>query len=179
MTDRSAERTTLLLRRDRLEALARPAAYRMTNSFLRQHDVYSRYLGMRPNKLLVYLVIVVATVQRLMRGGLPPHWLGTARMNRGVVGYISRRGIAGATGLPRENVRRIVDELAAEDMLIVGPRGSVANKGGLMEKPETMPILIEVAQEIAASAELLIRLGILEIRVAPAGSGDDGEAAGA
>lgn len=164
MTDAAIEKTILVLRRDRLEALARPAAYRMTNSFLRQHDVYARHLGMRPNKLLVYLVILVATVQRLMRGGLPPHWLGTTRMNRSIVGYISRRGIAGATGLPRENVRRIVEELATEDRLIFGPRDSVANKGGVMERPETMPILIEMAQEIAASAELLIHLGILELK---------------
>lgn len=164
MADAAIETTSLVLRRDRLEALARPAAYRMTNSFLRQHDVYARHLGMRPTKLLVYLVILVATVQRLMRGGLPPHWLGTARMNRSIVGYISRRGIAGATGLPRENVRRIVEELAAEDRLIFGPRGSVANKGGVMDRPETMPILVEMAQEIAASAELLIRLGILELK---------------
>jgi hypothetical protein len=166
MTDAAAETTSLVLRRDRLEALARPAAYRMTNSFLRQHDIYTRHLVMRPNKLLVYLVIVVATVQRLMRGGLPPHWLGTTRMNRSIVGFISRRGIAGATGLPRENVRRIVDELADEDRLIFGPRGSIANKGGVMERPETMPILFELAQEIAASAELLIRLGILEVKQA-------------
>jgi hypothetical protein len=166
MTDATAESICLVLRRDRLEALARPAAYRMTNSFLRQHDVYARHLEMRPNKLLVYLVIVVATVQRLMRGGLPPHWMGTTPMNRSIIGFISRRGIAGATGLPRENVRRIFDELADEDRLIFGPRGSVANKGGVMERPETMPILVELAQEIAASAELLIRLGILEMKPA-------------
>jgi hypothetical protein len=164
MIDAAVATTSLILQRDKLEALARPAAYRMTNSFLRQHDIYTRHLGMRPNKLLVYLVIVVASVQRLMRGGLPPHWLGTMRMHRGIVGYISRRGISGATGLPRENVRRIVDELAAEDRLIFGPRNSVANKGGVMERPETMPMLIEMVQEIAASAELLISLGILEIR---------------
>jgi hypothetical protein len=155
---------SLALRRDRLKAVARPAAYQMTNSFLRLHDVYTRHLAMRPNKLLVYLVIVVATVQRLMRAGLPPHWLGTGRMNRSVVGYISRRAIAGATGIPRENVRRIVDELAAEDRLIFGPRDSIANKGGVMERPETLPILIECAQEIAAAAEVLIQLGVIEIR---------------
>jgi hypothetical protein len=171
MTDAAAETASLVMRQDRLEALARPVAYRMTNSFLRQHDVYTRHLGMRPNKLLVYLVIVVATVQRLMRGGLPPHWLGTTRMDRSIVGFISRRGIAGATGLPRENVRRLVDELAAEERLIFGPRGSVANKGGVMERPETMPILVELAQEIAASAELLIRLGVLELKQSNAADG--------
>jgi hypothetical protein len=166
MTDAAPETTSLVLRHDRLKALARPAAYQMTNSFLRQHDVYARHLGMRPNKLLVYLVIVVATVQRLMRAGLPPHWLGTTPMHRGIVGFISRRGISGATGLPRENVRRIVDELAAEERLIFGPRGSLANKGGVMERPETIPILLELAHEIAASAELLMRLGILELKQA-------------
>lgn len=164
MTEPSARLTRLVLRQDTLETLARPAGYRMTNSFLRQHDIFSRHLGMRPNTLLVYLVIVVATVQRLMRGGLPPYWQGTTRMNRSVVGYVSRRGIAGATGLPRENVRRIVDGLAADDRLIFGPRGGVANKGGVMDRPETLPILVELATEIATSAELLIRLGIIEIK---------------
>lgn len=177
MTDLPGEMTPdnaiITVRRERLNALARPAAYRMTNSFLRQHDVFARHLGMRPNKLLVYLVIVVASVQRLMRGGLPPHWLGTQRMNRGVVGYISRRGIAGATGPPRENVRRLVDELAAEERLIFGPRGSVANKGGVMERPETIPILTEVAMEIAATAELMLRLGIFEVRTATNVDGEE------
>jgi hypothetical protein len=167
MIDAATQRITLTVQADHLQALARPAAYRMTNSFLRQHDVFTRHLGMRPNKLLVYLVIVVATVQRLMRGGLPPHWLGTARIHRGVVGFISRRGIAGATGLPRENVRRIVEELTTEDRLIFGPRGAIANKGGVMERPETMPILVELAHEVAESAALLIRLGIITIEQAP------------
>jgi hypothetical protein len=167
MADNISQKISLVLQPDQLVAMARPAAYRMTNSFLRQHDVYTRHLGMRPHKLLVYLVIVVATVQRLMRGGLPPHWLGTTRMERSVIGFISRRGIAAATGLPRENVRRLVEELDAEQRLTFGPRNSVANKGGLMERPETLPILTEMVQEIAASAQLLIRLGILTIETEP------------
>lgn len=35
---------------------------------------------------------------------------------------------------------------------------------GVMDRPETMSLLAEMAQEIAASAELLIRLGIIEIK---------------
>jgi hypothetical protein len=36
-----------------------------------------------------------------------------------------------------------------------------------MERSETMPILVDVAHEIAASAELLIRLGIIVIEESP------------
>ncbi|MEY2884615.1 MAG: hypothetical protein RL490_2339 [Pseudomonadota bacterium] len=161
MTDDS--NIALHVRADRFTTVGRPAAYRLANGFLRQHDAFDRHLGLRANKLLVFLVIIVATIQRLVRSGLPPHWLGTAPLDRDAIGFISRRGIARTLDLPPESVRRIVAELEADDWLSLDPRGMIANKPGMMERPETMALLVELAHDVAASAELMIRLGIIEV----------------
>lgn len=117
---------------------------------------------MRPAKLLVFLVIVTAAVQRLMRDpGLPGELRSTARMPRSNIGYISRRAIAAATGLPRENVRRIVAELLAEGRLITGPRGALANRGGLMEAAEVIEALRRLLAEHARTSDTLRDLGVL------------------
>ncbi|OYU15878.1 MAG: hypothetical protein CFE37_03695 [Alphaproteobacteria bacterium PA4] len=160
----------LHVRAERFVTVGRPAAYRLASSFLRQHDAYGRHLGLRANKLLVFLVIIVATIQRLVRSGLPPHWLGTAPLDRSAIGFISRRGIARTLDLPPESVRRIVAELDANDWLSMGPRGMIANKPGMMERPETMALLAELAHDVAASAELMIRLGLIEIERAGTGA---------
>jgi DNA-binding IclR family transcriptional regulator len=44
-------------------------------------------------------------------------------MARTFINYSTRRAIAEATGLPRENVRRTIDELTNEGLLITDDRG--------------------------------------------------------
>jgi hypothetical protein len=44
-----------------------PASYALVNAFLAQHAILSEALEMRPAKLLVYLVICAAAVQRVLR----------------------------------------------------------------------------------------------------------------
>jgi hypothetical protein len=145
-------------------AAARSASYALVNGFLAQHAILSDALGMRPAKLLVYLTICTAAVQRLIRDpDLPEDWRGTARMPRAVIGYISRRGLAAATGLPRENVRRIVDELLAEDRLLIGPRGAVANKGGLLENQRLLAALQQLLAEHARTGQQLADAGVLDV----------------
>jgi hypothetical protein len=157
-------RTALSADHAAFPAAARPASYALVNGFLAQHAILSDALGMRPNKLLVYLVICTAAVQRVLRDpALPQTWRGTARMPRTVIGYISRRGIAAATGLPRENVRRIVEELLAEDRLLTGPRGAVANKGGLLESERLLAGLQQMLAEHARTSQQLADAGVLKI----------------
>jgi hypothetical protein len=145
-------------------AAARPASYALVSGFLAQHAILSEALEMRPAKLLVYLTICIAAVQRVIRDpALPEDWRGTERMPRAVIGYISRRGIAAATGLPRENVRRIVDELLAEDRLLTGPRGAVANKGGLLESRRLLDALQQLLGEQARTSQQLADAGVLKV----------------
>ncbi len=89
-------------------------------------------------------------------------------MPRAVIGYISRRAIAAATGLPRENVRRIVNELIAEDRLLIGPRGALANKGGLLESQRLLDSLHALLVENARVAQALVDAGALTLSAAPA-----------
>jgi hypothetical protein len=144
-----------------LEA-ARPASYAMVNSFLAQHWALSSTLQMRPAKLIVFLTIVTATVQRTMRqDALPDDLRGLATMPRDYINYSTRRAIAEATGLPRENVRRIVDELMHEDLLITDARGRIANKGQILARPGVVAALKTLLEEQAKVTEVLLATGAL------------------
>jgi hypothetical protein len=115
---------------------------------------------MRPAKLLVFLVINIASVQRVMRDpAFPDGWRGTTQLPPDVIGYVSRRAIAAATGLPRENVRRIVAELIAEDRLWIGPRGTVANRAGILESQPVIDALQAMLVEHARITQMMIDAG--------------------
>jgi hypothetical protein len=162
-------RTSLSADHAAFATAARPASYALVNGFLAQHAILSEALAMKPAKMIVYLTICTAAVQRVIRDpALPEGWRGTARMPRSVIGYISRRGIAEATGLPRENVRRIVDELLAEGRLLTGPRGAVANKGGLLESQLLLDALQRLLAEHARTGQRLVDAGVLSIVAAEA-----------
>jgi hypothetical protein len=164
MSHAPAERLLIKVESDRFAAAARPVGFAMINAFVTQHAIISKALDMRPAKLLVYLVICIAAVQRVLRDpALPPDWRGTARMPRAVIGYVSRRAIAEATGLPRENVRRIVAELIAEDRLLVGPRGAVANRGGLLESERLLESLREQLALTARTMQALADAGVISV----------------
>jgi hypothetical protein len=157
----------LVVNRDRFVERARPTGYLLVNSFLSQYGIVRAALALPPAKVLVFLTIVAATVQKLMRKSeLPADLNGTAPVPRAMWGYISRRSIAASTGLPRENVRRIVNELLLQDWLITDSRGAVANanRGQLMSRPEVLDGLEQLVREIAQVAEKLIEAGVIEIK---------------
>lgn len=150
---------------DRFREAARLAGYQLANSFVAQHTILSAALNMKPVKLLVFMTIATATVQRFMRQrDIPGELVGTQRLSRDFIGYISRRAIASATGLPRETVRRAIIELEHDGLLISGPNGSVANKGQILERPEIVEALRLLTHEISSSAEKLVNLSILEMK---------------
>lgn len=137
----------------------------MVNSFLAQHWAMSSALQMRPAKLLVFLTIVTATVQRTMRhDALPEDLRGIVPMARTFINYTTRRAIAEATGLPRENVRRIVDELMKEGLLITDARGRIANKGQILARPGVVGALQAMLEEQAKVADMLLAMGALDIK---------------
>lgn len=170
MTDTSERHRQFRVRSNRnafLEA-ARPTAYAMVNGFLVQHWAMSSALQMRPAKLLVFLTIVMATVQRTMRhDALPDELRGVAPMARSFINFSTRRAIAEATGLPRENVRRIVDELTKEGLLVTDARGRIANKGQILAKPGVLSALQVMLAEQARTADELIATGALEVSGIP------------
>lgn len=155
---------TITIDTERFAAEAWMMAYAMVNAFVTQHSIVTEALAMRPAKLLVFMVIIVATVQRSLRDpDFPVELHGSARMARAQVGYISRRAIAEASGLPRENVRRIVEELLEEGRLIVGPRGGVANRGGLLEAQAVQEGIYRLLAEQAKTAQRLFDAGVFAL----------------
>jgi hypothetical protein len=142
---------------------ARLAGYQLANSFVRQHMILSNALKMKPAKMLVFMTIVTATVQKFMRQhDFPTELAGTQALAREHIGYISRRATAEATGLPRETVRRAIIDLDADGMLVFGPRGSVANKGQILARPEVVEGLRLLTHEASATATKLVNLDILQ-----------------
>lgn len=143
---------------------ARIAGYQMANSFVNQHRILSNALNMKPTKMLVFMTVVTATVQKFMRQReFPTALAGTEPLSRDFIGYISRRAIAEATGLPRETVRRVIIDLEKDGLLVFGPNGSVANKGQILARPEIVESLRLLSHEISATAEKLINLEIVTI----------------
>lgn len=165
MAVKTSGKVVAVVNDDKFRETARLAGYQMANSFVAQHMILSAALDMKPVKMLVFMTIATATVQKFMRQReIPEELAGTQRLSRDFIGYISRRAIASATGLPRETVRRAIIELENDGLLISGPNGSVANKGQILERPEIVDALRLLTHEISSSAEKLVNLRILEIK---------------
>jgi biotin operon repressor len=164
MAVKSSGKVVAVVDDDKFREAARLAGYQLANSFVAQHMILSAALNMKPVKMLVFMTIATATVQKFMRQReIPDELVGTQRLSRDFIGYISRRAIASATGIPRETVRRAILELENDGLLISGPNGSVANKGQILDRPEIVEALRLLTQEISSSAEKLVNLDILQI----------------
>jgi hypothetical protein len=136
----------------------------MINAFVAQHAIISEALAMRPAKLLVYLVIIVATVQRMMReNDLPEDIRAGSKIPVDKFGFISRRAIAAATGMPNENVRRLVSELLADGLLITGPAGGVRNIGGNFQNPRVLAGLHQMFAETVRLQQHFLDLGVTKV----------------
>jgi hypothetical protein len=60
-------------------------------------------------------------------------------------------------------VRRIVDELIKEDLLITDARGRIANKGQILAKPGVLDAIQALLEEHAKVTEVLLANGALEL----------------
>lgn len=149
-----------------LQRELRLAAYLSSNSLLVQHGLLSG-LGMSPAKLLVYLTISTSTIQRFMRqGDIAPDLRGSAPLDDTMVGHISRRAVAAATGIPRENVRRIIVELIAEGRVIDWPGQGLTASRALLSQAFAQDATRAIVGELARLCDSLLRAGVLTIETA-------------
>ena len=93
---------------------------------------------------------------------IPEYFTGTDILPREWVVPITRNAIASATGLPRETVRRQVEKMIARGLLIEDPRGGVTPPPGMIDHLSLGPILEPILTEFTRTAEMLIRLGIID-----------------
>lgn len=145
------------------EVEARAAAYIVGNGYLALHAILAINIEMPPTKLLLYVTILIAAVQRVMRSGdLPQPLHGTAALPIELTGFISRRGLASATGVSRETVRRYVSEMLDEGLLITGTQGRIAAQPGILAQPHIQNCLYAMLREFSSISERLHRLGVLQ-----------------
>lgn len=149
------------------DAQGRTVLYEIGNNFLVVHNILTDLLGLRPVAVLVWLTVAIATVQRFMREASPePGLLTRAPLPIEHAGAISRRGIARATGLPAETVRRSVAALLAAGLLESAGRNNVRTPPGVAQNMPNDRV-VEALNAIALMTERLNRAGVL--RTAPAG----------
>jgi hypothetical protein len=142
----------------------RTLSYAMINAFVAQHAIITETLAMRPAKLIVYLTIIASTVQKLMRDPHPSEaFRAGVRLPPDTLGYISRRGIASATGMPNENVRRIVVELIADGLVVAGPAGGVRGAGGNLQNPRVVEGLKQLFAENMRIQQIFLDAGAIDI----------------
>jgi hypothetical protein len=119
---------------------------------------------MRPAKLLVYLVITAATAQKVMREpGASDEFRAGAIIAPEKLGQISRRAIATATGIPNENVRRIVNELIAEGLVMLGPSRGVRNTGGNLRNVRLVDALKQLFAEHLRTQQIFLDSHAVEV----------------
>src|SRR5271165_4200869 len=141
------------------------AGYAIINSFLKQQVILNDYLDMRSTHATIYWTVAVSMVQKFVRRpGGADEYRGVALLPDTMLGSISRRAIASATGLPRETVRRVVGDLLASGHLIeVGRSGVMCRRGELLSEDAQAGVL-RLAKEISSLVDELSRLGVIVAR---------------
>jgi hypothetical protein len=146
------------------DAELRTLSYAMINSFVAQHAIISEALAMRPAKMIVYLTIIASTVQKAMRVPAPSdEFRAGAKIPPEKFGHISRRALAAATGLPNENVRRIVNELIDEGLVTVGSSRGVRNTGGNLQNARILDALHQLFAEHLRTSQIFLDTDAIEV----------------
>jgi DNA-binding transcriptional ArsR family regulator len=146
-----------------LNATARLAGYAIINSQLAMMSALRETFGLPPAKLMVFLTVATASVQRFMRRtDISEAERGAGPMRAEDVGMISGRAVAEATGMPRETVRRMLVELVDEGLLVRRPQGRVAVAMSLTDTDVPL-VLRKLVDEQLRVLERLRQLGVLQV----------------
>jgi hypothetical protein len=142
---------------------ARLAGYAIINSQLAMLAMLRDTFGLAPAKLLVFLTVATASVQRhVRRTDLPQIVRGCGPMQADDVGMISGRAVAEATGMPRETVRRMLVEMVEEGLLERRPQGRVSV--ALTLAGPSMPVVLrKLVDEQVRVLERLRQLSVLKV----------------
>jgi biotin operon repressor len=157
------ERPKLTIDGDSILPNARAIGYVVTVNFVDEYSsINSAFGDMRPAKLMIYLAVVLSTVQKQMRDPTAEQ-LGTQSFEDADCGMISRRAIAESTGIPRENVRRIVKELIDEGRIIEASRGYLRQPAGFMQSPGIVEGTKNLLNGLVKAMQILIDMNIVKV----------------
>lgn len=150
---------------DQIEPNFRRVAYAIVNCHINQQRLWMQALDMDPATLMVYSIVALASVQKLTRQKeIPEEMRGIDPLPQELVGTISRRAIASASGIPREQVRRIVSQLLASGRLITSGRNAVRvpydnirNEGLLDAVTDIVPDIVKMINELRKAGVVVNR----------------------
>lgn len=141
-------------RRERL------VAYEIGNTLLMLNLELQQRFGLRAEEYQIFLLIVMATVQRLARApGDNEALLDRTPLPPEESGSISRRRIAETLEIPLETVRRTVAGLLARGMVVERRRGCLSTPGGTLEHLATDALPERMARTILSVSNVMTRLG--------------------
>lgn len=141
-------------------ASERLASYEIANTLLTMKLRIQKAFGLRPEELQVFLVIVLATVQRYVRNPeVAPQFKSAIPLSQELSGFVSRRGIAEAMGIPLETVRRHVKRLIERGLVVERTRGCLSTRGGTLARLNATDTPMALAGDIAALCGSLLRMG--------------------
>ena len=155
----SADRLTI--DDENLNAKLRFAGYHLVNHFLNAARELRQMNDVDPASILILLTIRVASIQRTLRKP------GESEIDQGDDAIaphhfqpISRRAVAEATGLPRESVRRKINEMIKKGLILE------EGAGVLTMNVVTDPVIASQIRQLAAGhvqvTNLLTAEGILK-----------------
>jgi hypothetical protein len=140
-TSRRTSRRGIAVDPEGFRASERIAAYEIANSLLTVNIRLQTALGLRPEELEIFLIIVLATVQRYVRSTDPdPSFLDRTALPPHLAGFTSRRRIADVSGVPLETVRRHVARLMDRNLIVERGRGRLSTPGGTLSRLGREPI---------------------------------------
>jgi biotin operon repressor len=158
------ERPVLTIDAESIIPNARAIGYVVTVNFVDEYSsINSAFGDMRPAKLMIYLAIVLSTVQKQMRDPAPEK-LGIKSFEDADCGMISRRAIAESTGIPRENVRRIVKELIDEGRVVEASRGYLRQPAGFMKSPGIVDATNDLLNGLVKTTQTLIDMNVIRMK---------------
>ncbi|MCU0758628.1 MAG: hypothetical protein MUF07_05440 [Steroidobacteraceae bacterium] len=138
----------------------RLCGFALLNHYLAMHHVIAEHVRLQPLELLILVATTTGNVQRSLRPGqLQESFRGSQPLPPGRVVPMSRRGIARATGLPTETVRRHVEKMVARGILVSTPKG-VCAPNRLAER-WAIPAMIQLVESHADCTEQLVALQVL------------------
>jgi CRP-like cAMP-binding protein len=142
----------------------RASAFAMINCWLNQQRLMMEAVKMDLTELTIFLTVNVAGIQRLVRlPEIPEAFRGYEALPNELVGSISRRAIAEATGLPRETVRRTVNDLIRRGHLAAAGQHAVTTVRGTVRHEGTAQVPAMLAAEVQRMIDELARLGAVSV----------------
>lgn len=150
----------LKLDKDSFSANERLVANDLGNTLLGSMLRLQQHFGLRAEAFQVFFVIVLATVQKVLR---TPDMDAAARSNTPLLpkqrGGISRRRIAQVLRIPLETVRRHVSQLLQDGMIEERGRGHLSTLGGTLASLSQAGIPYDIAQDFIAVVNAMAKRG--------------------